>query len=186
MAEDSATRDRVGRIQVRIQVGPNLMSGTDDPLFLGLRGEAGREFRLKLAGGGSLRRGQEARFVLGAPNDPATNVEPPELNDPTHPPLDPDAISGVYLRKGLEPIPNVRGFGEMDDRVEVEAVAVEISAVNEAKLLRFERRGPWSAPAVAGASTAARTTDWIVLPEDWPLSQRAADWQWYSAARTTG
>lgn len=142
VAEHSATRHPVVRIEVRIQVGPNLMSGTDDPIFLGLRGAAGREFRLRLGGGGSLRRGQEVYFVLGTPRDPAVNVEQPELNDPTSPPLEPDAISGVYLRKGLEPIPNVRGFGEMDDRVEVEQVTVEISAANETKPRRFERRGP--------------------------------------------
>jgi len=142
VAEDSATRNPVARIEVRIQVGPNLMSGTDDPLFLGLLGPQSREFRLNLAGGGTLRRGQEVRFVLGAPNDPAANVEQPELNDPTSPTLDAGGISGVYLRKGFEPIPNVRGFGEMDDRVEVEAVAVEISCANEAKPRRFERRGP--------------------------------------------
>ena len=142
MAENSSTRHPVVRIEVRIQVGPNLMSGTDDPLFLGLRGAAGREFRLKLAHGGSLRRGREGHFVLGAPNDPATNVEPPELNDPTNPTLDANAISSVYLRKGLEPIPNVRGLGEMDDRLELEAVAVEISVADEPKPRRFARRGP--------------------------------------------
>jgi hypothetical protein len=118
------------------------MSGKDDPVFLGLRGGAGREFRLKLAGGGSLRRGQEGHFVLGAPSDPATSVDASELNDPTSPTLDADTISGVYLRKGLEPIPNVRGLGEMDDRLEVEAVAVEISVANEPKPRRFARRGP--------------------------------------------
>ena len=142
MAESSANRHSVVRIEVQIQVGPNLMSGTDDPLFLGLRGGAGREFRLKLAGGGSLRRGQEGRFVLGAPEDRATNVELPELNDPTRPTLDANGISGAYLRKGLEPIPNVRGLGEMDDRLELEAVAVEISVADEPKPRRFARRGP--------------------------------------------
>jgi hypothetical protein len=132
----------VVRIEVRIQVGSNLMSGTDDPLFLGLRGTAGREFRLKSAGGRSLRRGQEIHFVLGAPRDAATNVEMPELNDPANPTLDGDGISGVYLRKGLEPIPNVRGLGEMDDRLELEEVAVEISVANEPTPRRFARRGP--------------------------------------------
>jgi hypothetical protein len=132
----------VVRIEVRIQVGPNLMSGTDDPLFLGLRGTAGREFRLQLAGDGSLRRGREGRVVFGAPEDPATNAEMPELNDPTRPTLAADGISGVYLRKGLEPIPNVRGLGEMDDRLEVEAVEVEINVADEPKPRRFARRGP--------------------------------------------
>ena len=142
MAESSPTRHPVVRIEVRLQVGPNLMSGTDDPLFLGLRGTVGREFRLKLTRGGSLRRGQEGQLVLGAPEDAATNVELPELNDPTRPTLDADGISGVYLRKGLEPIPNVRGLGEMDDRLEVEAVEVEISVADEAEPRRFARRGP--------------------------------------------
>ncbi len=142
MAEDSATRHPVARIEVEIQVGPNLMSGTDDPLFLGLRGSEGREFRLKLTGGGSLSRGQQGHFVLGAADDPATNVEQPELNDPTRPTLDANAISAVYLRKGLEPIPNVRGIGEMDDRLELETVAVEISVANEPEPRRFARRGP--------------------------------------------
>ncbi len=142
MAENSPTRHPVVRIEVRIQVGPNLMSGTDDPLFLGLRGSEGREFRLKLTGGGSLRRGREGRVVFGAPEDPATNAEMPELNDPTRPTLDANAISAIYLRKGLEPIPNVRGLGEMDDRLELEAVAVEISVADEPKPRRFARRGP--------------------------------------------
>jgi hypothetical protein len=72
----------VVRIEVRIQVGPNLMSGTDDPLFLGLRGAAGREFRLKLAGAGSLHRGHSGHFVLGAPNDPATNARAKRSHEP--------------------------------------------------------------------------------------------------------
>ena len=59
--------------------------------------------------------------------------------DPT---LDADGISGVYLRKGLEPIPNVRGLGEMDDRLEVEAIEVEISVEGESTPRRFARRGP--------------------------------------------
>jgi hypothetical protein len=149
----------VVRIEVRIQVGPNLMSGTDDPLFLGLRGAAGREFRLKLAGPGPLHRGQEGRFVLGAPNDPAANVEPPELNDPTNPTLDADGISGVYLRKGLEPIPNVRGIGEMDDRLEVEAVAVEITVANVPKPRCFARRGPIWLGLVCGLLLEIPSTD---------------------------
>ena len=142
MAENSPIRHPVVRIEARIQVGPNIMSGTDDPLFLGLRGAAGREFRLRLTRDGSLRRGQESRFVFGSPQDPGTNAEMPELNDPTRPPLDADGISGVYLRKGLEPIPNVRGLGEMDDRLEVEAVEVEISVADEPRPRRFARRGP--------------------------------------------
>ena len=130
------------RIAVRIQVGSHLMAATDDPLFLGLRGPAGREFRLLPATGRALRRGGDDHFVIGAPDDPATNLEHPELNDPTSPALAAADVSGVYLRKGFEPIPNVRGRGEMDDRVEVAAAAVEISVEGRPKALRFARQGP--------------------------------------------
>lgn len=135
-------RHPVLRIEVRISVGDALMAATDDPVFLGLRGPGGREFRLELAHGRSLRRGAEDLYVLGAPNDPATNVQHPELNDPTRPELDVEAISGVYLRKGLQPIPNVRGLGEMDDRLKVEEVAVEVVATGWPKPACFARRGP--------------------------------------------
>lgn len=130
------------RIGVRIQVGSHLMAASDDPLFLGLRGPAGREFRLLLAAGRSLRRGSEDHFVVGAPDDPDTNLEHPELNDPTAPPLRAEDVAGVYLRKGFEPIPNVRGRGEMDDRVEVALAEVEIEVQGRPKALRFARRGP--------------------------------------------
>jgi hypothetical protein len=130
------------RIGVRIQVGSHLMAATDDPLFLGLRGPAGREFRLLLATGRALRRGAEDHFVIGAPDDPATNLEHPDLNDPTSPPLAARDVTGLYLRKGFEPIPNVRGRGEMDDRIEVAAVEVEIAVEGQPKALRFARQGP--------------------------------------------
>jgi hypothetical protein len=142
VVENSAIRHPVARIEVRIQVGPNLLSGTDDPLFLGLHGGSGREFRLQPARGSAFRRGAEDHFVLAAADDPETNVDQAELNDPTRPPLDADAISGLYLRKGLEPIPNVRALGEMDDRLEVAAVEVEITAEGRPKALRYARRGP--------------------------------------------
>lgn len=130
------------RIGVRIQVGTHLMSASDDPLFLGLRGASGREFRLRFAKGKSLRRGSEDRFVIGAPDDPAANLAQPELNDPTAPALAASDLTGVYLRKGFEPIPNVRGHGEMDDRVEIAEAEVEIETEGRPKALRFLRRGP--------------------------------------------
>jgi hypothetical protein len=142
MAKHETVGSPVVRIEIRIAVGDSLMAASDDPLFLGLRGACGREFRLLPAQGVALRRASEDRFVLGAPDDPATNVAHPDLNDPTAPPLDADAVTGVYLRKGLEPIPNVRAFGEMDDRLEVVEAEVEIHSQGPPKPLRFTRRGP--------------------------------------------
>jgi hypothetical protein len=130
------------RIAVRIQVGEHLMSASDDPLFLGLRGASGREFRLRLNRGRSLRRGKQDHFVIGAPDDPETNLAEPTLNDPTNPPLALSEVTGAYLRKGLDPIPNVRGRGEMDDRLEVEEAQVEIQPRGGTPALRFQRRGP--------------------------------------------
>jgi hypothetical protein len=118
------------------------MSGSDDPLFLGLSGEAGREFRLALSHGKSLRRGQVDHFRLGSPDDSATNVAHADLNDPTAPAIDAAAITGVYLRKGFEPIPNVRGVGEMDDRLEVLEIEVEIAVQGQPKARRYFREGP--------------------------------------------
>ncbi len=133
---------QIVRIGVRIQVGSHLMAASDDPLFLGLRGPAGREFRLQPARGRSLRRGSEDHFVIGAPDDPATNLAHAELNDPTAPPLAATQVTGVYLRKGFEPIPNVRGHGEMDDRLEIAEIEVEIEAAGAPKAARFQRSGP--------------------------------------------
>ena len=76
---------RVVKIRVRVQVGDSLLSASDDPLFLGIRGEDGREFRLLLHDVDALRRGGEDVFVLGGPNDPETNVAHPEINDPNRP-----------------------------------------------------------------------------------------------------
>jgi len=132
----------IARIAVRIQVGSHRMAASDDPLFLGLRGPAGREFRLQLAHSRALRRGADDRFVIGAPDDPATNLANAELNDPTTPALAAADIGGAYLRKGFEPIPNVRGHGEMDDRLELVEVEVEIEVEAAPKALRFQRRGP--------------------------------------------
>lgn len=142
MSQRPAPELAVSRIAVRIQVGPSLMAASDDPLFLGLRGGSGREFRLSLARGRSLRRGREDRYVLGSPGDPETNVEHPELNDPGTPPLDAAAIDSVYLRKGLEPIPNVRAMGEMDDRLEILEAEVEIHTAGRPKPIRYLRSGP--------------------------------------------
>lgn len=123
-------------------MGQSLLAASDDPLFLGLSGASGREFRLDLARGRPLRRGATDHYVLGAPEDSTTNVKHPELNDPTAPPLDLDAIDGVYLRKGTDPIPNVRGVAELDDRLEVLSVEVDLHGQGLAVPVRFARRGP--------------------------------------------
>jgi hypothetical protein len=132
----------IQRIVVRIKVGEHLLSATDDPVFLGLRGRAGREFRLELAKGKTLRKNSEDRFVLGSPDDRETNVCHPELNDPTQPALDPDDIGSLFIRKGFDPIPNVRAMGEMDDRLEVLAVEVELDVAGSTAPIRFHRSGP--------------------------------------------
>jgi hypothetical protein len=132
----------IRRIVVRIQVGEHLLSASDDPVFLHLRGPSGREFRLLPKHGKSLRRSTKDQFVFGAPDDPETNVAHAELNDPTSPPLDAAQITGILLRKGLDPIPNVRGVGEMDDRLELVEAEVEIQVEGRSKPLRHYRRGP--------------------------------------------
>jgi hypothetical protein len=142
MSEQSPSRHPVTQIGVRLLVGSSLLSASDDPLFLGLRGPGGREFRLALARGTFLRRGREDLFVLGPADDPDTNVANPELNDPTCPSLDAGAIEGLYLRKGLDPIPNVRALGELDDRLEIVEVSIDVHAEGRPKPLRFERAGP--------------------------------------------
>ena len=142
MSEQKTVGSRVVRIEVRVAVGDSLMAASDDPLFLGIRGPCGREFRLQPAHGSALRRGSEDRFVIGAADDPATNIAHPELNDPTSPPLDADSVTGVYLRKSQEPIPNVRAFGEMDDRLEIAEAEIEMSSEGRPKAVRFTRRGP--------------------------------------------
>ena len=77
----------------------------------------------------------------GPPEDAETNVKHPALNDPTSPALDVEAIEGVYLRKGTDPIPNVRAVGELDDRLEILGVAVEIHSEGR-PTQHFSRRGP--------------------------------------------
>jgi len=138
------------RIRVRIKVGQSRMAGSDDPLYLGVHGPWGREFRLELQQGHARRRGHEDVYVLGPPDDPDTNVEHPELNDPSAPSIDAASITGVYLRKGFEPIPNVRGIGEMDDRIEISEAEVEIESEGATKAMRFQRTGPIWLGLVAG------------------------------------
>lgn len=150
MAQEATARFPIVRIAVRLKVGTSLMSGSDDPVFLGLAGPEGREFRLVRAKGRNLRRGSEDQFVLAAPGDPDTNVAHPEFNDPTNPPLDAERVTGVYLRKGFDPIPNVRAVGEMDDRLEVVDVEVEIHASGRPKPTRYCRSGPHWLGLVAG------------------------------------
>jgi hypothetical protein len=140
----------IEKIVVRIQVGDHRMAGSEDPLFLGIDGPEGREFRLELAKGRALRRGSEDVFVLGPPSADETNVSNPDLNDPSSPALHIESVRGVYLRKGLEPIPNVRGLGEMDDRLQVEDVEVELHARGRAKPARFRRPGAFWLGLAAG------------------------------------
>lgn len=135
-------RNPLERIEVRVCVGKAPMAATDDPIFLGIRGPAGREFRLQHAKGPSFRRGADDRYVLAAAGDAAANVDHAELNDPTTPALDAADVTGFYVRKGAEPIPNVRGIGELDDRVEIVEVEITVYAAGLAAPLRFARRGP--------------------------------------------
>jgi hypothetical protein len=107
---------------------------------------------LALNRGKSLRRGHEEHYVFGSPKDSETNVANPELNDPTTPPIDPGCISGVRIRKGLEPIPNVRAFGEMDDRLELSLVDVEIHSSDASPPRRFTRSGPLWFGLICGLS----------------------------------
>ncbi len=152
MTNPSSAALAVSKIVVRTRVGKDLMAASDDPVFLRLEGPSGREFRLQLAQGKSFRKGAEDVFVLAAPDDPDANVQHPELNDPTAPPIDAAGVSRVALRKGLEPIPNVRGLGEMDDRLQLVDVEVEIHAGGRPKPLRFTRRGPIWLGLVCGLS----------------------------------
>ena len=132
----------IQRITVRIKVGEHMLAASDDPLFLGLSGRGGREFRLVLHHGRTLKRGAEDHFVLGSPDDRETNVAHPELNDPSSPPLDAAGIQTVYIRKGFEPIPNVRAVGEMDDRVEIVEAEVLLHVAGSGEPLRYFRDGP--------------------------------------------
>ena len=142
MSQEPAARRPVALIAVRLLVGSNRLSASDDPAYLGIEGPLGREFRLALMRGPYLRRGQEDLFRFGSTDDPAINVANPELNDPTEPLLDAGSITGIYVRKGLDPIPNVRALGELDDRLEIAEIEVEVHVRGEPKPLRFAREGP--------------------------------------------
>jgi len=130
----------IQRIVVHVRVGDDRMAATDDPVFLGLRGPTGREFRLALAHGKSLRRKGDERYVFGPPGGAEVNVAHREWNDPSTPPLDARHVTGVYLRKRQEPIPNVRGVAELDDRLQVERVEVQIES--HGGIRTFHRQGP--------------------------------------------
>lgn len=159
MSQERPVRCPVSRIEIRLQIGQSLLAASDDPLFLGLAGPCGREFRLELARGRSLRRGAEDHYVLGNSRDAATNVKHPELNDPTFPGLDAETIEGVYLRKGTDPIPNVRAVGELDDRLEVLSASVDIHVDGEQGPIRYGRRGPiWLGLAAGLRFNLARLT----------------------------
>jgi len=150
LSEHSSADRPIRQIAVRVHVGEHLLAASDDPLFLGLRGPSGREFRLALAHGKSLRRGATDRFVLGKPDDSETNVAHAEINDPTCPPLDAAGVTSVYLRKGFDPIPNVRAVAEMDDRLELLEAEVEIRIEGRDEPIRYFRRGPIWMGLVAG------------------------------------
>ena len=142
MVEQPPPKRLVTRIHVRLRIGDSLLAATDDPVFLALGGPAGREFRIKLAKGQSLRRGGDEHFVFAPPEDRETNVANPELNDPTTPALDAEAIESVALYKSFEPIPNVRAFGELDDRLEIARAEVAIHVQGQSEPQRFARAGP--------------------------------------------
>ena len=145
----------IQKIVVKIKVGSHRMSATDDPLFLHLHGPSGREFRLLLAHGQSLRKGSTDEYVLGPAGDADTNVEHAELNDPTAPAIDSKGVKRVSIRKGLDPIPNVRGIAELDDRVEILAARVEIhTATDGAPTICYEREGPFWLGLSCGLSVA--------------------------------
>lgn len=138
------------KIVVRVTVGNDRMAATDDPVFLRLEGPTGREFRLAPARGRTFRRGSEEVFVLGSASDPETNVAHPEINDPNTSPIYARWIQRAVLYKGMEPIPNVRGLGEMDDRVQIERVTLELERAGDAHPICYERRGPFWLGLVCG------------------------------------
>jgi len=135
-------RGPIQRIVVRIQVGESRMAGTDDPVFLRLEGAGGREFRLDPASGKAFHRGKEHVLVLGSPDSDEASVSHADLNDPTRPAIALGAVEGVRLIKALNPIPNVRGVGELDDRLLVEEIAVELYGADGSEPVRFGRTGP--------------------------------------------
>ena len=88
--------------------------------------------------------------MFGAPDDPETNVAHAELNDPTSPTAGRRRIISIFLRKGFEPIPNVRAVAEMDDRLEIVEVEVETHVAGRPKPLRHHRRGPFWLGLICG------------------------------------
>lgn len=144
----------IQKIVVKITVGSHRMSATDDPLFLHLHGPSGREFRLLLAHGRSLRKGSADEYILGPAESADTNVHHAELNDPTVPPIDNAGVKRVSIRKGLDPIPNVRGIAELDDRVEILAARVEIYTAEGGTPSCYERTGPFWLGLSCGLSVA--------------------------------
>ena len=151
MTAPSANAARVRRITVEVQVGSDKMAATDDPMFLGLRGPWGREFRLHPAHGKPWRKGSATTWVLGGRDDPETNVAMPELNDPATPPIPADGVHSAYLRKGLDPIPNVRGRGEMDDRIQIDRIQVTLHT-DDGGARAFGRLEPFWLGLVCGLS----------------------------------
>ena len=150
MSTQAAADGAVTRIVVRIEIGGDRMAATDDPMFLRLEGPAGREFRLAPRRGKGFRRGAAEAFVLGPPDDPETNVAHAELNDPAASPMAAKSLARVVLRKSMEPIPNVRGLGEMDDRVQIARVSVAIETAGTSEEIRWEREGPFWLGLVCG------------------------------------
>ena len=147
MSTQAAASNPIQSVLVRVQVGSDRKAGTDDPVFLRLAGPGGREFRLCLAKGRTLHRGDLNVFVLGGPD---ANVGHAELNDPSAPQLDASGIERVELYKGLAPIPNVRGLAELDDRAQIDRVEVEIHGSADSEPLRFAREGPFWLGLVCG------------------------------------
>jgi len=141
LATQAPAEHPVEQISVRIRVGTGLMAATDDPIFLRLSGPCGREFRLLQESGKSLRRGREDTFVLGPPSAKETSVSHPSLNDPTSPQLHLEGIHRVELVKRADPVPNVRGLGEMDDRLLIDEAEVLIHC-SGLPATRFHRTGP--------------------------------------------
>ena len=100
--------------------------------------------------GTALDRGHWCTRLPSGGGAPLSEAGHPEFNDPTAPPIDAASVTGVYLRKGFDPIPNVRGVSEMDDRIEISEAEVEIESESAAKAIRFQRTGPIWLGLVAG------------------------------------
>ncbi len=150
--QSAGSQTPVEKIVVRLKVGDHRMAATDDPVFLRVIGPSGRDFRLAQAHGKYLRRGHEDVFVLSSPKDPDSSVAHAELNDPTEPAMWVEGIDRLVLWKGLEPIPNVRGLGEMDDRLLVEAVEVDLHLADRSDPIRHRRTGPIWLGLICGLS----------------------------------